>query len=142
MAATAHYVPIYREVLADLETPVSALPQARRRAAAASCSRASRAASSSARYSFVGAGPRALAGDLRRPRASTGRRRAAELTYDDPLELIDGWSRATASRELPGLPRFGGGAVGYLAYELARKLRAAHARRRRTTRSACRWRTC
>ena len=25
MAATSHYAPIYREVLADLETPVSAL---------------------------------------------------------------------------------------------------------------------
>ncbi|MBW4838413.1 MAG: chorismate-binding protein, partial [Paenibacillaceae bacterium] len=39
-----------------------------------------------------------------------------------PLELLRDWMAPFRSPEVPGLPKFTGGAVGYLAYDVARSL--------------------
>src|SRR5438876_1776273 len=120
MAATAHYAPIYREVLADLETPVSALLKLGA-GPGSFLLESVEGGEFVARYSFVAAGlERSLAifDDHATYRGSEG---SADLSYTDPLELIDRMVARDGVARLPGLPRFGGGAVGYLAYELARK---------------------
>jgi len=66
---------------------------------------------------------------------------STRMSYTDPLDLIDRMVAREGVARLPGLPRFGGGAVGYLAYELARKFEP-RIPPRRTTRSSCRWRIC
>jgi anthranilate synthase component I len=120
MAASAHYAPIYRQVLADLETPVSALLKLGA-GPGSFLLESVEGGEFVARYSFVAAGlERSLA--IYADRALyQGGEGTAELSYTDPLDLIDRLVAREGVAKLPGLPRFGGGAVGYLGYELARK---------------------
>jgi anthranilate synthase component 1 len=120
MASTYHYAPIYREVLADLETPVSALLKLGA-GPGSFLLESVEGGEFVARYSFVAAGlERSLAihDDHATYRGAEG---SAELTYSDPLDLIDRLVARESVARLPGLPRFGGGAVGFLSYELATK---------------------
>ena len=120
MAAHWHYAPVYREVLADLETPVSALLKLGA-GPGSFLLESVEGGEFVARYSFVAAGlERSLAiyDDHAR---YTGGEGSADLSYTDPLDLIDRMVARDGVARLPGLPRFGGGAVGYLGYELGRK---------------------
>ena len=115
-------VPIFREVMADLETPVSAYLKIRG-SARPSCSRASKAAS---------AWPATPLLDPTRSRCSRMRAGIATLesvggettitAYDDPLVPLADLVAARRAPEMPDLPlpRFTGGAVGYLSYEAVR----------------------
>jgi anthranilate synthase component I len=120
MAATARYAPIYREVLADLETPVSALIKLGA-GPGSFLLESVEGGEFVARYSFVAAGlERSL--ELYDDRAVyRGADGAADMTYEDPLDLVHRLVAREGVARLPGLPRFGGGAVGFLGYELARK---------------------
>ena len=120
LAATAQYAPNYREVLADLETPVSALIKLGA-GPGSFLLESVEGAEFVARYSFVSAGlERSLV--IHDDRAVyNGPDGPTELSYTDPLELIDRHVAQEGVVKLPGLPRFGGGAVGYLSYELSRK---------------------
>ena len=119
LVGSARFVPIYREILADLETPVSAYLKF-------GAGRDSFLLESVegidhvGRYSFIGARPREVL-EIREDGATLetpdGSR---ELTYDDPLVLIDSLVGQESMARLPGLPRFIGGAVGFLTYEIAR----------------------
>lgn len=120
LATTARYAPIYREVLADLETPVSALLKLGA-GPGSFLLESVEGGEFVARYSFVAAGlERSLEiyDDGAIYRGADG---AADLTYQDPLDLVYRLVAREGVVKLPGLPRFGGGAVGFLAYELARK---------------------
>ena len=118
LAGRSVRVPVYREILADMETPVSAYLKV---AEGSSFLLESVAGGEHlARYSFIGTAPRATLelgeGEARLVRDGREERR----TFTDPLALID---ELVAHREyLPqeGLPRFVGGAVGFLSYEIAR----------------------
>jgi anthranilate synthase component 1 len=119
LVGSARFVPMYREILADLETPVSAYLKF-------GAGRDSFLLESVegidhvGRYSFIGARPREVL-EIREDGASLetpdGKR---DLSYDDPLELIDSLVGRDSMAKLPGLPRFIGGAVGFLTYEIAR----------------------
>src|SRR5215211_489242 len=120
LVGSARFVPMYREILADLETPVSAYLKY-------GAGRDSFLLESVegiehvGRYSFIGARPREVL-DIREGGHATletpdGNR---QLTYDDPLVLIDSLLGRDTMAKLPGLPRFIGGAVGFLTYEIAR----------------------
>ena len=107
-------VPVWREVLADLETPVSAFVKLGRRRARASCS--SRSSTPSA-----GAGSRSSAA-IRRSRSSRAgstvevrrRRRPPGVPTDrGALAALEALLAArTARRQLAELPPFHGGIVG------------------------------
>jgi anthranilate synthase component 1 len=120
MAATAHYAPIYREVLADVETPVSALLKLGA-GPGSFLLESVEGGEFVARYSFVAAGLERSLAIFDDHAIYQGGEGSAELGYTDPLDLIDRMVAREGVVRLPGLPRFGGGAVGYLAYELARK---------------------
>src|SRR5256885_16142832 len=88
MSATAHYAPIYREVLADVETPVSALLKLGA-GPGSFLLESVEGGEFVARYSFVAAG-------LERPLAIydghatyQGGEGSADLGYTDPLDRID-----------------------------------------------------
>ncbi len=124
-------IPVSREIAADLETPVSAyLKLARGRRNRANGGRYAYLLESVeggerlARYSFVGADPylvlrvrdgqaewRWLAG----PRAG----KVERAPCADPLDAVRAELERRPVASAPGLPRFHGGAVGYLAYEAA-----------------------
>ncbi len=120
MATGARYAPIYREVLADMETPVSALLKLGA-GPGSFLLESVEGGELVARYSFVAAGlERSL--EIHDDRAVyRGADGAVDMRYEDPLELIQRLVANDGVAKLPGLPRFGGGAVGYLGYELARK---------------------
>ncbi|HEY7348007.1 MAG TPA: anthranilate synthase component I [Ktedonobacterales bacterium] len=116
-------LPVSCEVFADVETPVSVylkLAGGPYTFLLESVEGGERIA----RYSFVGLDPYLV---------MTVRGRSAALTWrsgpkagtcetvpcDDPLRLIEAELRRSRLVKLPGMPRFHGGAVGYLGYETA-----------------------
>src|SRR5215216_5408194 len=115
-------VPIFREVMADLETPVSAYLKIRG-SGPAYLLESIEGGERLARYSFIGSDPIAVltlrAGEATLESVSG---QTTVTKYDDPLlPLADlvAQRRAPEMPDLP-LPRFSGGAVGYLSYEAVR----------------------
>jgi anthranilate synthase component 1 len=115
-------IPIFREIMADVETPVSAYLKVREEGRPGFILESVEGGERIARYSFIGAGSLL---DL------TMHEGVAELTtdsgvekrrYDDPLRVVEEILAPYRSVRLPGLPlpRFLGGAVGYLSYECVR----------------------
>ncbi len=112
-------VPLYREVLADLETPVSAYLKL----ADDSPSFLLESIESSerlGRFSFLGGDPYMVV-TMRDGIArflEDGQER--EEPFTDPMAIIDRELARRSVVDLPELPRFQGGAVGYLGYEAVR----------------------
>ncbi len=104
-------VPVYREVAADLETPVSAYLKVAR-GENSFLLESVEGGERLARYSFIGTQPYRV---LR-----TGDNAGAGEVPGDPLLLIEDELKRNRPVKVPGLPRFTGGAVGYMAYEVAR----------------------
>ncbi|MDP2917353.1 MAG: anthranilate synthase component I [Dehalococcoidia bacterium] len=96
-------VPVYREVVADLETPVSAFLKINR-GGNSFLLESIEGGQRIARYSFIGTEPY-------RVLSTTGADRL------DPLPLIAAELGKYKMVTVPELPRFCGGAVGYLSYE-------------------------
>ena len=98
-------VPIYREIVADLETPVSAFLKINRHGYSFLLESVE-GGRRLARYSFIGTDPY---------------RRLITRGEDktDPLPIIAGELGKHRFIPVSGLPRFCGGAIGYLAYEAA-----------------------
>jgi anthranilate synthase component 1 len=101
-------VPIYREIVADLDTPVSAFLKIKR-GGYSFLLESVEGGEHAARYSFVGTEPYQV--------LST-----SEGDKADPLHLIAEELNRHKLVPLNGLPDFCGGAVGYLAYETVRRL--------------------
>jgi anthranilate synthase component 1 len=122
LAAKGVVIPVYREILADLETPVSAflkLGQAPNSYLLESVEEANKWG----RYSIIGLSP-SIVLRTRGARATVERdgKKASARVEGDPLRLLQ---EILSERRLPktdGLPRFSGGAVGFLAYEFVRFL--------------------
>jgi anthranilate synthase component 1 len=96
-------IPIYRELVADLETPVSAFMKINR-GGNSFLLESVEGGERIARYSFIGTEPYKI--------IKTG---GGDNT--DPLPLIAQEMDRYKVVPVDGLPRFSGGAVGYLAYE-------------------------
>jgi anthranilate synthase component 1 len=112
-------VPVYRAILADLETPVSAYLKIAR-GAGSFLLESVEGGERLARYSFLGTSPYLVAQldagtcELFRD----GERRT--FAFRNPLDVVRGELGQFTPVPVPGLPTFVGGAVGYLAYECAR----------------------
>ena len=104
MVGRGNVVPIYREVRADLETPVSAFLKVAR-GDFAFLLESVEGGERLGRYSFIGAEPYRV---LR-----------CERSGGDPLAAVDEELQRFQAVDVPGLPRFHGGAVGYLGYEVS-----------------------
>jgi len=111
MAGQGNVVPVYREVIADLETPVSAYLKIAR-GPYSFLLESVEGGERLARYSFIGTEPYRV---LR-----TGENAARNEEPGDPLAQIEDELRRYTPVRVAGLPRFHGGAVGYMAYEVAR----------------------
>jgi anthranilate synthase component 1 len=106
MVGRGNVVPVYREIIADLETPVSAYLKVAR-GKFSFLLESVEGGERLARYSFIGTEPYRV---LRTPDDSAG----------DPLVAVEVELRRFTPVAVEGLPRFHGGAVGYMAYECAR----------------------
>ena len=96
-------IPVYREVLADMLTPVRAYSLLCPPDTAGFLLESVEGGERLARYSFIGYQPRPL-----------------DLDPGDPLAALRAVG-GEATAPIGGIPRFHGGAVGYLGYETARQ---------------------
>jgi len=118
-AGVTTLVPVRRERLADLETPVSAF--AKLRPLGAFLLESAEGGDRLGRYSFIGVHPRqtlVFRDGLAEIRQRGETRRIA---YSDPLDVLRDELSRYGREPAEGLPRFSGGAVGYVGYEAARR---------------------
>ncbi|HET6279870.1 MAG TPA: anthranilate synthase component I [Polyangia bacterium] len=115
---------VYREVLADADTPVSAYAKLGR-GPYSFLLESVVGGEKWAAYSFVGVKPRAVIrarGDqleVLQPDGA-GFRVAEKVRTADPVGYVDHYLAALSPAVPPGLPRFFGGAVGWLGYDVVR----------------------
>jgi len=118
LAAQGNVIPVYTDLMADFETPVSAYAKLKE-AGPSYLLESVEGGERLSRYSFIGCRPRKIfvcgptTTEIRRP----GRPVETVPTPRDPLTLIEAEMRGYHPVTLPGLPRFTGGAVGFVGYE-------------------------
>ncbi len=118
LAQRGTFVPVYKEIVADLLTPVSAFLKIAEHSDYAFLLESVEGGEQVGRYSFLGKDPflilRSRGGKTIVDRA--GQTSESEKPFVEALrELMAGFH----SPFVPGLPRFTGGAVGYLGYDAA-----------------------
>ncbi|MCS7259974.1 MAG: anthranilate synthase component I [Anaerolineae bacterium] len=122
LAEQGNLVPVWRELPADMETPVSVYLKLQDEGPSFLLESIT-GGEQVARYSFIGVRPRALLsvqGDQVRW-CENGHERVAPLGDQDALDALKAVMRDRTLVALPGLPRFRGGAVGFLAYDAVRR---------------------
>jgi len=105
--ADGNVIPIYREVAADMETPVSAYLKVAR-GDHSFLLESVEGGEHLARYSFIGTEPYRIL------------RTGAGAPECDPLIAVEEELSRYRPVRVDGLPRFHGGALGFMAYEVAR----------------------
>lgn len=118
LASMGNLVPVIAQVSADTETPISAflkMTQGPYRFLLESMEGGERWG----RYSFLGSEP-AMVLRSRGKQIELQEGRKVQHLVGDPLELIRNILKQYQPVEVPGLPRFAGGWVGYLSYDLVR----------------------
>lgn len=104
------------EILADLETPVSAFLKLRRKGPSLLLESVE-GGEHLARYSILASEPRGHLKINRGTATLTKNGKSETMSFTDPLDLVDSLARVPGITPLKGMPRFLGGAVGYLSYE-------------------------
>ncbi|HUR56228.1 MAG TPA: anthranilate synthase component I [Opitutaceae bacterium] len=123
LAAQGNVIPVYADLMADFETPVSAYAKLKE-AGPSYLFESVEGGENLARYSFIGCRPRKIfvcgpeTTEVRRPGQPTEK----IPTPRDPLQLIEEEMRGYRQVKLPGLPQFTGGAVGFIAYEYVTRI--------------------
>jgi len=119
LARVGNVVPVYRTLLADTLTPVSAYGKFARGAYSFLLESAS-GGEKIARYSFIGSDPfmvfKAREDSVEIARDGTVR----SFTSEDPIDSLRQEIEQFKAVQMPALPRFYGGAVGYAAYDAVR----------------------
>jgi anthranilate synthase component 1 len=118
LATQGNLVPVWCDLMADLETPVSAYAKLKS-AGAAYLLESVEGGENLYRYSFIGCRPRkilACGPDTTRIEHADGTVETVP-TPRDPLTLVETELAGFRPVKVPGMPRFMGGAVGFLSYE-------------------------
>ncbi|HUA38900.1 MAG TPA: anthranilate synthase component I [Candidatus Sulfopaludibacter sp.] len=138
LAGQGNLIPVTRRLLADIETPLSAYRKIRGQAESF-LFESVEGGEHLGRYSFVGCNPRAVIrqtgnrvevvengkvvesfevkGRAGSPRSAAARSECAPYHVADGLEVVERVMKKFRPVTLPGLPRFTGGAVGFIGYE-------------------------
>ena len=121
LARRGALIPVYREIMADLETPVSAYMKIAKNQPYAFLLESVEQADTIGRYSFIGANPSIV---LRaRGREVTIRRNGVSESFESE-DSLDDLKKLMSTYEpvaVEGLPKFHGGAVGYVSYDQVRR---------------------
>ncbi len=123
LAAQGNVIPVYTDLMADFETPVSAYAKLKD-AGPSYLLESVEGGENLSRYSFIGCRPRkificgAKTTEIRIP----GKPSQTIPTPRDPLTLIEEEMRGFKAVSVPGLPRFTGGAVGFIGYEYVTRI--------------------
>jgi anthranilate synthase component 1 len=117
-------VPVYRTLPADLETPVSVYLKLSQGGEASFLLESVEGGEQVARFSFLGVNPAAI---LSAQGQEIHEKRNGKITTsslpsnEDALDAIKAALNRFNPVSLPGLPRFVGGAVGFLSYDIVRE---------------------
>jgi len=123
LAAQGNVVPVCTDLMADFETPVSAYAKLKD-AGPSYLLESVEGGEQLSRYSFIGCRPRKVfvCGPVTTEIRAPGQPAQIVPTPPDPLELIETEMRGYRPVALPGLPRFTGGAVGFVGYEYVTRI--------------------
>jgi len=116
-------VPVYRRLLADLETPVSVFMKLAGAGEVSFLLESVEGGEQVGRYSFLGVNPRGIITfeDGAITRTIDGETTTRKLAADeDPLHALQAEFDTVQPVHIDGLPRLVGGAVGYLGYDIVR----------------------
>jgi anthranilate synthase component I len=120
LASQGNLIPVYCDMLADLDTPVSVYSKLHAASGAAFLLESIEGGTVVNRYSFIGCQPRKTI-ECRIGGETTVTNRVGEVkrfpTPADPLTVIEKELADCRSVRLPDMPRFVGGAVGFISYE-------------------------
>ncbi len=122
-AGDANLIPVYREFAADLETPVSVYIKLMDELGPSFLLESVEGGENVGRYSFLGVNPRgmiALKGNQIIDTREDGETIRELAEGEDVLDVVKAEMSRFVPADLPGLPRFNGGAVGYLGYDVVR----------------------
>lgn len=120
LSSKGNLIPVYREIMADMDTPVSAfrkIDDGRYSFLLESIEGGEKWA----RYTFLGSNPDVVirsSGKTVEILSTGGTVQSSEVV--DPLGFIRDYLSRYTPVEISGIPRFFGGAVGYLGYDMVR----------------------
>ncbi|RJQ18472.1 MAG: anthranilate synthase component I [Nitrospiraceae bacterium] len=118
-AREGNLIPVYREILADLETPLSAFLKLKGKTGF--LLESLEGGEKWARYSFIGSNPSLIIeGKGKSLTIKKGAQKEKKEFVHDPFEVISAELKKYKPVIMPGLPRFFGGFVGYIGYDAVR----------------------
>ena len=119
LARDHNVVPVCEEILADMETPVSLLTKLYRRRGPIFLLESVEGGEKWGRYSFLGIAAHASVEVFANVVKITANGTTETTAHDnDPLAVLESYLDRYRAAELAELPRFWGGLVGYLTYEM------------------------
>jgi anthranilate synthase component I len=119
-ASEGNLIPVYKEIMADMETPLSAFLKLER-GQYSYLLESVEGGEKVGRYSFLGSNPERIfmAKGKKITIEENSKRRSFECA-SDPLDTLAQMMAEYRPVPISGLPRFCGGAVGYVAYDAVR----------------------
>lgn len=118
-AKKGNLIPVFREILGDLDTPLSTFLKIREK----NCFlfESVEGGEKWARYSFIGSNPSVIIeGTGKNLTIKRGKIKEKIRAKHDPLEIVSDEIKKYKPVITPGLPRFFGGFVGYIGYDTVR----------------------
>jgi len=112
-------IPVYREIMADMDTPVTALKKLDD-GHYSFLLESIEGGEKWGRYSFIGSTPSQIIRSKGNVIEIIQNGKTETITSEDPLDCIRTTLAKYSPVEVKGLPRFLGGAVGYLGYDMVR----------------------
>lgn len=120
LARRGALVPIYREIVADLETPVTAYLKIARGQEYSFLLESVEKADQIGQYSFLGAKPTVVLRSKGRQVSIFRDGREGKFESDDPFRELERLMAEYQPVQVDGIPPFHGGAVGYIGYDQVR----------------------
>lgn len=119
LAKSGNLIPVYREILADLDTPISAFNKIDT-GAYSFLLESVEGGERLARYSFLGSRPSVVFSSKGQEITVSEAGRSRTYNANDPIAELKKLMSAYRSVNVKGLPRFSGGLVGYAGYDMVR----------------------
>lgn len=112
-------IPVYREILADMDTPVSAFLKIG--GSPSFLLESVVGGEKWARYSFLGSNPsKIIRGRGKKIEIREREKKPVVFETEDPVAVLKKELSVYRPVDVPGLPRFSGGLVGYMGYDMVR----------------------
>lgn len=121
--ATSKLIPVWTEIIADLDTPLTLFAKIADAHSHIFLFESMEGGEKWGRYSFIGFDPLATFESRQDEVCITevhGGKRGEERLQTNPLHAIKALVKRLAAAEIDGLPKFCGGAVGFLGYDMVR----------------------